>query len=121
MKEFLWRWLFWASTVFFGLLVISLLIAYSLYSASPDNEYTPIFACGFGFMLGFIGLGSVTLAAFDKLNTTPIIFSDTDNETFNRVLKEAPFFFFALQFFFSFVIYMGLFLLVLSYVRNSFV
>ena len=121
MKEFLWKWLFVASVVFFGLLIISLLIAYALYSASPDNEYTPVFALGFGFALGFFGLGAVTLSAFDKLITQPIIFEETDHEIFNRIIQEAPFFFFSLQFFFSLVAYMGIFLMVISYIRNSFI
>ncbi len=119
MKEFIWRWLFWASATFFSLLSISLLAAYALYTTAPTNCYTHVFASGFGFILGFLGLGFAYAYLFDKLNSTPIIFKESDNEIFNRVIKEAPFFFFALLFFFSIVLYMGLFLLVLSYVKNS--
>jgi hypothetical protein len=119
MKEFIWRWFFWASVVFFSLLSVSSIAAYALYNTAPDNAYTQVFASGFGFVLGFIGLAFVNVYLFDKLNTTPIIFRESDNEIFNRVIQEAPFFFFALLFFFSIVLYMGIYLLVLSYVKNA--
>lgn len=119
MKEFVWAWIFWASVVFCGLLTISMVAAFSLYSTAPQNIYTPVFAAGFGFVLGFFGLGAVIVFAFDKFSTTPIIFKEVENEFFNKVIKEMPFFFFALLYFFSLSIYMGLFLLVLTYIRNS--
>ena len=119
MKEFIWKWAFWGSVLFFGILSVSLLISYTLYTTAPENTYTPVFASGFGFVFGFFGLGFITLYTFDKLETSPLIYKETENEILNRVIKEAPFFFFALTFFFSMVVYMGIFLLVLSYIRNS--
>jgi len=68
MKEYLWRWLFWASFTFCFLLAISLLIAYWLFSTAPNSPNTPVFAIGFGFALGFIGLGSITLILFDRIS-----------------------------------------------------
>jgi len=61
MKEFIWAWIFWASVVFCSLLGISLTTAYWLYSTAPTNNNTPIFAAGFGFALGFFGLGAMTV------------------------------------------------------------
>lgn len=121
MKVFLWSWIFWLSVIFCTLLVTSLLIAYWLYSTAPQNEHTPVFATGFGFAFGFFGLGAVTLIAFEHFSKKNIIFKEVENEFFNRVIREMPFFFFSLMYFFSLSVYMGIFLLVLSYVRNSFV
>jgi len=119
MKEFIWAWLFWASVAFCGLLSISLLVAYTLYSTAPMNSYTPVFASGFGFALGFFGLGAITVFAFDTFARKNLILKEVENEFFNKVIKEMPFFFFALLYFFSMSIYMGMFLLVLTYIRNS--
>ena len=120
MKEFVWKWLFWASVVFSLTLSLALLAAYLLYSTAPSNEYTPMFASGFGFALGFFGLGSVIFFLFDRLSNMEPVF-DVDNEIFNKVIRELPFLFFALLYFFSLAVYMGFFLVVLNYIRNSFV
>ncbi|HAE37545.1 MAG TPA: hypothetical protein DCG57_02765 [Candidatus Riflebacteria bacterium] len=119
MKEFLWGWIFWASVVFCGLLTASLLVAYGLYSTAPMNNYTPVFAAGFGFALGFFGLGAVTIFFFDQFSRKNMIFQEVENELFNKVIREMPFFFFALMYFFALSVYMGIFLLVLTYIRNS--
>ena len=119
MKEFVWAWVFWASVVFCGLLAISMIAAYGLYSTAPHNLYTPVFAAGFGFALGFFGLGAVIVFVFAKFSTVTPVFKEVENEFFNKVIKEMPFFFFALLYFFSLSIYMGMFLLVLTYIRNS--
>lgn len=119
MKEFVWAWIFWASVIFCTLLATSMIVAYALYSTAPQNIYTPVFASGFGFALGFFGLGAIMVFAFDRFSTKTPIFKEVENEFFNKVIKEMPFFFFALLYFFSLSIYMGLFLLVLTYIRNS--
>lgn len=118
MKEFLWKWLFWASAAFCGLLTLSLLVAYLLYSTAPSNTYTPLFASGFGFTIGFFGLGAVVVFFFDKLSKKTIIFEEVENELFNRVIREMPFFFFALLYFFSLTAYFGIFLLSLTYIEG---
>lgn len=118
MKEFIWKWIFWASVVFCSSLSISLLIAYLLYSTAPSNEYTPVFASGFGFAIGFFGLGGVIFFLFDKLSNIEPVF-DMDNEIFNKVVKELPFLFFALLYFFTLAVYMGLFMIVITYIKNS--
>lgn len=119
MKEFIWRWMFWASLVFCLLLSISLMVAYLLYSTAPNNEYTPIFATSFGFAIGFFGLGAVTVFFFDKIASSGPVFKETENEFFNKVIKELPFLFFGLLYFFTLALFMGLFMLVLTYIRNS--
>ncbi|HNX74600.1 MAG TPA: hypothetical protein PLM07_10655 [Candidatus Rifleibacterium sp.] len=120
MKEFVWAWIFWASVVFCGLLAFSMGIAYLLYSTSPQNIYTPVFAFGFGSALGFFGLGALLVFVFDRFSTKNPIFKEVENEFFNKVIKEMPFFFFAMLYFFAMAIYMGLFLLVMTFIRNSF-
>ena len=119
MKEFIWAGLFWASVVFCSLLAISLLIAYWLYSTAPLNNNTPVFASGFGFGLGFLGLGAMTIFTFDKFSRKNIIFKEVENEFFNKVIREMPFFFFAILYFFMMAVYMGIFILVLSYIQNA--
>ncbi|MDD2999759.1 MAG: hypothetical protein PHV05_11910 [Candidatus Riflebacteria bacterium] len=119
MKEFIWQWIFWASVVFCGLLALSLIAAYGLYSTAPANSYTPVFAAGFGFFLGFFGLGAVTLFALDKFSKTTLLFKEVENEFFNKVIRESPFFFFSLMYFFSLSLYMGFFMLVLNYIKSS--
>jgi hypothetical protein len=119
MKEFVWSWIFWASVVFCSLLAISLLIAYWLYSTAPNNPHTPIFAAGFGFAFGFFGLGAMVVFAFDRFSRKNLVFKEIENELFNKVIKEMPFFFFAVLYFFSMSIYMGFFVLVLSYIKNA--
>ena len=121
MKEFLWAWLFWTSTIFCTLLASSLMIAYWLYSTAPLNPHTQVFAAGFGFALGFFGLGAVTIFAFDRFSQKNLVFIEVENELFNRVIRELPFFFFSVVYFFALSVYMGIFMLVLSYIQNSFV
>ncbi|RCK80884.1 MAG: hypothetical protein OZSIB_2772 [Candidatus Ozemobacter sibiricus] len=120
MKEFLWGWLFLGSLVFCGLLVASLLTAYALYSTAPLNPHTPIFAAGFGFAFGFLGLGALCLIFFDKLSRkTKVKKEEPESELFKKVVNEMPFFFFSLIYFFSLALFMGIFLLMLSYIRNA--
>jgi hypothetical protein len=119
MKEFLWAWIFWASVVFCTLLATSLMVAFWLYSTAPMNDHTPVFAAGFGFAFGFFGLGALTIFAFDRFSKKSLVFKEVENEFFNKVIREMPFFFFALSYFFSLAIYMGIYLLVLSYIRNA--
>ena len=119
MKEFIWAWFFWFSVVFCTLLTTSLMVAYWLYSTAPSNANTPLFASGFGFILGFIGLGAMTIFVFDKFSQKNVIFKEVENEFFNKVIREMPFFFFALSYFFTMSVYMGMFLLILSYVKNA--
>ena len=119
MKVFIWKWLFWSSLVFCSLLSISLIIAYLLYTTAPNNEYTPVFASGFGFAIGFFGLGGIIFFLFDKLSNMEPILKDVDNEFFNKVIRELPFLFFALLYFFTLSVYVGLFMLILNYIKNS--
>ncbi len=119
MKEFLWGWLFLGSLVFCGLLVGSLLTAYALYTTAPLNPHTPVFAAGFGFAFGFLGLGALCLIFFDKLARKTKLKEETDSEMFKKVVNEMPFFFFSLIYFFSLALFMGIFLLMLSYIRNA--
>ncbi len=119
MKVFIWKWLFWSSLVFCSLLSISLIIAYLLYTTAPNNEYTPVFASGFGFAIGFFGLGGIIFFLFDKLSNMEPILKDIDNEFFNKVVRELPFLFFALLYFFTLSVYVGLFMLILNYIKNS--
>lgn len=119
MKVFIWKWLFWSSLVFCSLLSISLIIAYLLYTTAPNNEYTPVFASGFGFAIGFFGLGGIIFFLFDKLSNMEPILKDIDNEFFNKVIRELPFLFFALLYFFTLSVYVGLFMLILNYIKNS--
>ncbi|NLM17395.1 MAG: hypothetical protein GX221_06730 [Candidatus Riflebacteria bacterium] len=121
MKDFMWKWLFQFSSVFCVLLAASLVLAYTLYNTAPSNAYTPVFASAFGFALGFIGLGAFIINCFDKLQHAEPIFEETKHEIMNRVIREMPFFFFALLYFFSLALYMGLFILFLTYIRNTFI
>ena len=119
MKEFIWSWIFWASSAFCTLLGVSLIVAYALYSTAPQNIYTPVFAAGFGFSLGFFGLGAILVFAYDRFSNMNPIFKEIDNEFFNKVIKEMPFLFFAMLYFFSLLLYMVFFLLVLTYIGNT--
>jgi len=119
MKEFLWGWIFYGSLVFCGLLVASLLAAYALFSTAPLNPHTPVFAAGFGFAFGFLGLGALTLIFFDKLSRKAKFSEEPDSEIFKRVVTEMPFFFFSLVYFFSMALFMGIFLLMLSFIHNA--
>lgn len=121
MKEFVWKWLFLASLVFCFSLTLSSLIAFWLYKTAPTSEYTQLFASGFGFAIGFIGLGAVVCYLFDRLSHMEPVFTETANEIVNKVLKELPFLFFALLYFFGLAIYTGLFIIILTYIKSSFV
>jgi hypothetical protein len=81
--------------------------------------YSQVFAAGFGFALGFFGLGAVSVFFFVIFSRKYLIFQEVENELFNKVIREIPFFFFALMYFFTLSVYMGIFLLVLTYIRNS--
>lgn len=119
MREYIWRWLFWSSVVFCGLLSSGLVVAYILYSAAPHNPNTPVFAMGFGFTFGFIGLSALTVILFDRvskrLDTTP----EEEGELMKRLARETPFFTFSLLLFFSLALFMGIFMLMLPYIRNA--
>lgn len=119
MKEFIWSWIFWGSVVFCSLLATSLIIAFWLYSTAPGNPHTPIFASGFGFSMGFFGLGALLVFVFDRFSKKNLVFKEVENEFFNKVIKEMPFFFFAVLYFFSLSVYMGMFLMVLSYIETA--
>lgn len=119
MKEFLWGWLFIGSLVFCSLLVISLLIAYALYSTAPLNPHTPVFSIGFGLTFGFIGLAALTVIFFDKLSKKVYSKQEAESELFKKVVNESPFFFFSLLYFFMLTIYISIFLLLQSYIRHA--
>lgn len=119
MKEFLWSWIFWASFIFCTLLSSSLIVAYSLFSTAPHNPNTPIFAIGFGFAFGFIGLGGFTVMFFDRLTHKVDVLEEAEGELFKKVVKEMPFFFFALIYFFSLALFMGMLLLMIPFIRNA--
>jgi hypothetical protein len=120
MKEFLWAWLFVGSLAFCTLLTVSLTIAYVLFATAPLNPHTPVFASGFGFAFAFFGLGALMVFAYDRLSIYMEHVSEIDNEFFRKVIREMPFFFFALVYFFLLAVYMGIFLLMLTYIRNAF-
>jgi len=119
MKEFLWAWLFWASLVFCGLLAASLLTAFWLFSTAPMNPHTAIFASGFGFAFGFLGLGAFTLILFDKLSRRLEQNPHHDGEFFQKLIREMPFLFFTLIYFFAMAGFIGIFLLMLSYIKTA--
>ena len=119
MKEFVWKWMFLASAVFCFSLALSLGIAYWLFKTAPGNEYTLLFASGFGFAIGFFGLGAVVCFLFDKLSNMEPIFEEKESEIFTKILKELPFLFFALLYFFALAVYLGLFLIILTFIKNS--
>jgi len=119
MKEFLWSWLFWISLVFCSILCTGLVAAFVLFSTAPNNPHTPIFAAGFAFTFGFLGLGALTFFFFDKISRKMDTTPDVDGEFFKKVVKEMPFFFFSLSYFFALAIYMAIFLLMLPYIKNA--
>lgn len=119
MKEYLWRWLFWGSLVFCGLLAAALLIAFWLYSTAPHNPNTPIFGIGFGFAFGFIGLGSLTLILFDRISKRLDTTKEEDGEFVRRIVRETPFFSFSLLYFFSLAMFMAIFMMMIPYIRNA--
>ncbi|HOY66306.1 MAG TPA: hypothetical protein PLP29_05405 [Candidatus Ozemobacteraceae bacterium] len=119
MKEFLWAWLFWASVVFCSLLVISLGASWLLFSAAPNHQHTWIFATGFGFSFGFIGLGALTVFVFDKFSRKFRPKEEVEGEFFRKIVRESPFFFFTLLFFFSMALYIGILLLMLPYIKTA--
>lgn len=119
MREFIWAWLFWAALVFCTLLTASLGIAYWLFSTAPQNPHTPVFAAGFGFAFGFIGLGTLMAIAYDRVAVKMEFTPEVDNEFFRKVIREMPFFFFSLAYFFSLALFIGIFLLMLTYIRNA--
>ena len=120
MKEFLWAWLFWGALVFCSVLTTSLFAAYWLFSTAPYNPHTPLFAAGFGFVFGFLGLGAVMIFTYDRISTKMELITEIENEFFRKVIREMPFFFFALSYFFSMALFMGIFLVTLTYIKNSF-
>ncbi len=107
--------------VFCTILSVSLVTAYILFSTAPFNPHTSIFAAGFGFAYGFLGLGALTLIFFDRIGKHLKKTGENEAEFFKKVIKEMPFFFFSLLFFFGLAIYMGIFILVLGYIKNAFV
>jgi len=119
MKEFLWAWLFWLAFVFCGLLAFSLLLAWAFFSTAPNNPHTPVFAIGFGFALGFIGLGALTVFFYDRLVKHNELIGEEDGELLRKIVREMPFFFFSLVYFFVLAVYMGVFILMLPFIRNA--
>lgn len=119
MKEYLWRWLFWASLVFCSLLATSLLIAYWLFSTAPHHPNTPVFAVGFALTFGFIGLGSLTMLLFSRISRRLDATPEEEGELFRKLVRESPFFAFSLLYFFSLLVFMGIFLLMIPYIKNA--
>ena len=119
MKEYLWRWIFWASMVYCGLLATSLIVAYVLFSTAPNNQNTPVFAIGFGLAFGFFGLGSLTLILFERISRKMDDTPEEEGEFMLKVIRETPFFSFSLLYFFGLALFMGIFMLMLSYIRNA--
>ena len=119
MKDFLWAWLFWASTIFCTLLAVSLLAAWLLFSTAPHHQHTWIFSAGFGFVFGFIGIGSLTLFVFDRFSRKFREKEEAEGELFRKIIRETPFFFFTLFFFFAMALYTGILLLMLPYIKTA--
>ncbi len=119
MKEYFWRWLFWGSVIYCGLLAISLIVAYLLFSTAPNSPNTPVFAIGFGFAVGFVGLGAVTLLLFDRLSKKLDITPEEEGELFRKVIRETPFFSFSLLYFFALGLFIGIIMLMIPYIRNA--
>ena len=119
MKEFLWAWIFGFTTVFCTLLAISLGVAYLLFSTAPNTQYTPVFSIVFVFVCGFVGLASITFIFYDRMVKRLDTLADEEGELMRKVIREAPFFFFSMLFFFSMAIYMGIFMLMVPYIRTA--
>ncbi|MFZ2958997.1 MAG: hypothetical protein WA705_19085 [Candidatus Ozemobacteraceae bacterium] len=119
MKEFAWAWVFWITTAFCSLLVVSLLIAFKLFQTAPQNANTPVFAIGFGFVFGFVGLGASTLFFYDRLVRRLDVTKEEDGELVRKVIRETPFFFFSLIYFFVLAVYMGVFMLMIPFIRAA--
>ena len=117
VKEFLWAWIFVLTTAFCLLLAITLGVTYLFFSTAPSNQYTPVFAIGFIF--GFTGLASITFLFYDRLVKKLDLLSDEEGELMRKVVREAPFFFFSLLFFFAMAMYMGFFMLMVPYIRTA--
>ncbi|MBF0409351.1 MAG: hypothetical protein HQM10_18570 [Candidatus Riflebacteria bacterium] len=120
MKQFLWFWFFSVSFVFTGILAISLGLSYILFSTAPHNPYTPVFAIAFGFIFGFTGLASLTFLFYDGLVNKLNFFEEEEGELVKKVVREAPFFFFSLIFFFIMGLYMGVYMMIINFIRNAF-
>ncbi|MBF0501228.1 MAG: hypothetical protein HQM09_13905 [Candidatus Riflebacteria bacterium] len=119
MKEYLWSWIFGVSLVFCTLLTASLLIAFKLYSTAPQNANTPVFAIGFGFAFGFIGLGASTFLLYDRLVRKLDLIGEDEGELVRKVVREMPFFFFSILYFFILALYMGIFMLMIPFIRTA--
>ena len=119
VKEFVWAWIFGLSTVFCSLLAASLWVAYLFFSTAPHNQYTPVFAIGFGFVFGFIGLASITFVFYDRLVKKLDLVSEEEGELVRKVVRETPFFFFSILFFMAMAMYMGFFMLMIPFIRTA--
>jgi len=119
MKEFLWAWLFWAATVFCSLLAVSLGAAWLLFSTAPGHPHTWVFAAGFCFSFGFIGIGAFTVFVFDRFSNKFRAKEEVEGEFFRKIVREMPFLFFALLFFFAMALFIGVFLLMLPYIKTA--
>ncbi len=119
MRPFLWGWLFAGSLLFCGLQVVALLIAFTLFYVAPHNEHTPVFATGFAFTLGFLGLGTMTVLFFERIGRRVDLLRDREADLMRKIIKESPFFFFSLLYFFLLAAYIGFFVLMLPYIKHA--
>jgi hypothetical protein len=119
MRPYMWGWLFAGSLAFCGLLALGLLIAFALFYVAPHNQHTPLFAAGFGFTLGFIGLGTMTVLFFDRITRRLDLLQDREGDLLRKVVKESPFFFFSLLYFFMLAAFIGFFLMMLPYIKHA--
>ena len=119
MKEYLWRWLFWGSLIYCGLLALSLVVAFLLFSTAPHSPNTPIFAIGFSFAVGFFGLGAMTFILFDRISKRIDITPEEEGEMFRKIVRETPFFSFSLLYFFGLGLFMGIIMLMIPYITNA--
>ena len=119
MRPQLWGWLFAGSLAFCTMLALALLIAFALFKVAPHNEHTPLFATGFGFTIGFIGLGTLTLLLFDRMARRLDLLRDREGDLMRKVVRESPFFFFSLMFFFLLAAFIGFFVLMLPYIKHA--
>lgn len=119
MKEYFWRWLFWGSVIYCGLLAFALVVAYWLYSTAPNSPNTPVFAIGFGFAIGFVGLGAVVLLLFDRISKRLDVTPEDEGELFRKIVRETPFFSFSLLYFFALGFFVGIIMLMIPYISNA--
>ncbi|MBI3037809.1 hypothetical protein HYY75_01980 [bacterium] len=119
MKDYVWIGLFWGSLGFCGLEALSLLVAYVLFSTAPHNPHTSVIAIGFGFLLGFCGLGAMTMVIFDRISHRFETAQEGEASLVKKIIKETPFFFFALFYFFALAFFLGVFLLMMPYLQNA--